>query len=60
MVKNSLANAGKVRDVHTMLYLEDLLEEGIATHSSILACRIPRTMGPVGLQTMGSQRLGSD
>jgi len=35
---------------------EDLLEEGMATHSSILARRIPRTEEPAGLQSMGSQR----
>ena len=37
---------------------EDLLEEGIATHSSILAWRIPWTEEPGGLHSMGSQRLG--
>ena len=34
---------------------EDLLEKGIATHSSVLAWRIPRTEEPGGLQSMGSQ-----
>ena len=34
---------------------EDLLEEGIATHSSILAWRIPWTEEPGGLHSMGSQ-----
>ena len=34
---------------------EDPLEEGMATHSSILAWRIPWTEGPGGLQSMGSQ-----
>ena len=33
---------------------EELLEEGIATHSSILAWRIPWTEGPGRLQSMGS------
>ena len=32
---------------------EDLLEEGMATHSSILAWRIPMTENPGGLQSMG-------
>ena len=32
---------------------EDLLEEGMATYSSILAWRIPRTDEPGGLQSMG-------
>ena len=34
------------------------LEEGMATHSSILAWRIPGTKEPGGLQSMGSQRVG--
>ena len=34
---------------------EDLLEKGMATHSSILAWRIPRTEEPGGLQSMDSQ-----
>ena len=36
------------------------LEEGMATHSSILAWRIPWAAEPGGLQSMGSQRLGHD
>ena len=36
---------------------EDLLEEEMATHSSILAWRIPWTEEPGGLQTLGSQRV---
>ena len=39
---------------------EDPLEEGMATHSSILAWRIPQTEGPGRLQSMGSQRVGQD
>ena len=39
---------------------EDPLEEGMATHSSILAWRIPRTEEPSGPQSMGSQRVGHD
>ena len=35
---------------------EDPLEEGMATHSSILAWRIPWTEEPSGLQSMGSQK----
>ena len=35
---------------------EDPLEEGMATHSSILAWRNPWTEEPGGLQSMGSQR----
>ena len=37
---------------------EDPLEKGMATHSSILAWRIPWTEEPAGLQSMGSQRVG--
>ena len=36
---------------------EDPLEEGMATHSRILAWRIPWTEEPGGLQSMGSQRV---
>ena len=36
---------------------EDSLEKGMATHSSILAWRIPWTEEPDGLQSMGSQRV---
>ena len=39
---------------------EDPLEEDIATHSSILAWRIPWTEEPGGLQSIGSQRVGHD
>ena len=37
---------------------EDLLEEGTATHSRILAWRIPWTEESGGLQSIGSQRVG--
>ena len=39
---------------------EDPLEKGVATHSSILAWRVPWTEEPGGLQRMGSQRVGHD
>ena len=39
---------------------EGLLEKEMATHSSILAWRIPWTEEPGGLQSMGSQRVGYD
>ena len=35
---------------------EDALEEGMATHSSILAWKIPWTEEPGGLQFMGSRK----
>ena len=39
---------------------EDPLEEGMATHSSILAWRISQTEETARLQFMGSQRVGHD
>ena len=39
---------------------EDPLEEGMATHSSILAWIIPWTEESGGLQSIGSQRVGHD
>ena len=39
---------------------EDPLEKGMATHSSILAWRIPWTEKPGGLYSMGLQRVGQD
>ena len=38
----------------------DLLEKGMATHSTILAWRIPWAEEPGGLQSMGSQRPEQD
>ena len=39
---------------------EDLLEKEMATRSSIPAWRIPGTVEPGRLQSMGSQRVGHD
>ena len=39
---------------------EDPLEKGMATHSSILAWKIPLTEKPGGLQSIGSQRVRHD
>ena len=39
---------------------EDPLEEGMATHCSILAWRIPWTEDPGGLQSIGLQKIGQD
>ena len=56
-VKNPLAmQQTQVRS----LGQEDPLEKGMATHSSILAWRIPWTEEPGGLQSIGSQRVGRD
>ena len=39
---------------------EDALEQEVATHSSILAWKIPSTEEPGGLQSRGLQRVGCD
>ena len=39
---------------------EDSLEKGMATHSSVLAWRIPGTGEPGGLPSMGSHRVRHD
>ena len=49
LVRNLPANTGHLRDVGSILGQEDPLEEGVATHSSILAWRIPLTEEPGGL-----------
>ena len=53
--KESACNAG---DLGSPRGQEDPLEKGMATHSSILAWRIPWTEEPGGLQSMGSQEVG--
>ena len=58
VVKNPPANAGDIETWVQSLGGEDPLKEGMATHSSILAWRIPRTEEPGGLQSMGLQRVG--
>ena len=58
-VKNLPVNAGDIRD-GLILRLGGSLEEGMASHSRILAWRIPWTEEPGGLQSMGSQRVGHD
>ena len=56
-VKNSPA---KQETLVRSLSQEDLLEEEMATRSSILAWRTPWTEEPGGLQSMGSQRVRHD
>ena len=56
MVKNPPANARDVGDVGQ----EDPLEEGMATHSSIVAWSVPWTEEPDRLQFIGSQRIRQD
>ena len=55
--KESACNKG---DPGSIPGQEDPLEKGMATHSSILAWKIPWTEEPGGLQSMGSQRVGRD
>ena len=57
VVKNPPANAG---DTGLIPGWEDPLEKEVATHSSVLAWRIPWTEEPFGLQSMGRKRLGHD
>ena len=49
MVKQPPDNAGDIRDVSSIPGQKDPLEEGMATHSSILAWRIPWAEEPGGL-----------
>ena len=49
VVKNTLVNAGDVRDMGSVPGLGRPLEGGMATHSSILAWRAPWIGGPGGL-----------
>ena len=54
-------NLPEMRDTWVQsLGQEDPLEKEMATHSSILAWRIPWMEEPGGLQSMGSQRVGHD
>ena len=53
MSKDSTRNAGEAGNTGQSLIQEDPLEMGMATHSSILAWRIPWTEEPGRLQSMG-------
>ena len=62
VVKNPLDNAGEsasglvaIESQVQSLDKEDPLEEGMTTHSSVLAWRISWTEEPGGLQSIGSQ-----
>ena len=57
MVKNLPANAGDTGDGGSIPGSGRPQEEGMATHFSILAWRIPWTEEPGGLQSIGSQRV---
>ena len=56
----NVCNACHVGDLGSIPGLGRSLEKGMATHSSILAWRIPWTEEPGGLQSMGSQRVEQD
>ena len=56
-----MKNLSGVQEIQvTFLGQEDALEEETATHSSMLAWRIPWMEEPGGLQSTGSQRVGSN
>ena len=61
MVAQMVKNLPAVQEMQVQsLGREDLLEKGLAIHSSILAWRIPWTQEPGVLQSMGLQRVGRD
>ena len=57
VVENQLTNVRDIESPVQSLGQEDPLEEGMATHSSILAWRIPWAEKPGGLQSLESQRV---
>ena len=60
LVKNPLIMRETQETWVSSLGWKDPLEEGMATHSSILAWRIPWTEEPGGLQSMGLLRVRHD
>ena len=60
MVKHPPAKAGDTRDTVSIPGSGRSLEKEMATHSRILAWRIPWTEEPGRLQSMGLQRVGHD
>ena len=61
LVAQTMNNLPTVQEIWVrFLGQEDPLEEGMATHSSILAWRIPWTEEPGRLQSTGSHRVGHD
>ena len=61
LVAQTIKNLPAMRETWVQsLGQEDLLEKGMATHSSILAWRIPWTEEPGGLQSIESQRVRHD
>ena len=60
VVNNLPVSAGDERDLSLIPGSEDPLEKGLATHSSILAWRIPWTEEWWAIQSMGSEKVGQD
>ena len=62
LVVQKVKHLPTMREIRVQFSLgrEDLLEKEMATHSSILAWKIPWTEEPGRLQSMGSQRVGHD
>ena len=60
VVKNLPVNAGDIETLVQSLGQEDPLEEGMATHSRILAWRVPWMEEPGGLQSIEWHRVGHD
>ena len=61
LVAQAVKNPPAIQETQVQsLGREDPLEKGMATHSSILAWRIPWTGEPGGLQSIGSHRVGHD
>ena len=61
MVAQTVRNLPAMQETQVRsLGQEGALEKEMATHSRILAWRIPWTEEPCGLQSMGSQRIGRD
>ena len=60
VVKNVPANVGDIRDAVQPLGREDSLEEGMATHFSILAWKIPWTEESGGLWSIALKIVGHD
>ena len=61
LVAQTVQNQPAIQETQVQsLGWEDPLEKGMATHSSILAWKVPWTEEPGGPESMGSQRVGHD
>ena len=60
MVKESACEAGDTGDVVQSLGREDPVKEGVVTHSSILARKVPQTEEPDRLWSMRLKTVGHD